>query len=242
MNGDAKQARDYLGRFYGVRANVEDVPRLPSSAARLVLEDPRAVPYLAVWVSFHHGEAPPVAVDLVAELRRIGPDAIDVQAGRLGCAVRVVRHRRFPGRRELVWRCPDCRKGTRFLYVHRVSVWGIVPTGPGCARCRELRWSSQGRPLGSFARAMRGGAARAPLPRHPWEPVAVGTRAALEERFPGLLALVAVGPTGRAVRRPTARDLEVIRRHVAAMPAKLARLEAHVSRLEQRTHGGNFHP
>ena len=228
MNGAKKQARDYQGRFYGVRANVEDVPRLPSSAARLVLEDPRAVPYLAVWTSHHFGEG--VAVDLVAELRRIAPDVVDVQAGRFGCAVRVVRHRRFSGRRELAWLCPGCGRGTRFVYVYRVSEWGIVPAVPGCARCRRLLWSSQGRPIGPLARAFRGGAVRAPLPRHAWEPVAVGTRAALEKSQPGLLGLVEIGATGRAVRRPTMRDLEVIRRHLAAMPAKLARLEARIHR------------
>lgn len=226
MNGAKEQARDSDGRFYGVRANVEDLPRLRSSAARLVLEDPRAVPYLAVWTSWHYGEALPVAVDLVAELRRIGPGILDVKAGRNGFTVRVTHHARFLGRRELAWRCPDCGKGTRFLYVHRVSPWGITPTVPGCARCRRLLWSSQGRPIGPLARAFRGGAARVPLPRQPWEPVAVGTRAALEKRYPGLLALVAVGETGRAVRRPTMRDLEVIRRQVAAIPAKLERLRA----------------
>lgn len=228
VNGARGQARDSEGRFYGVRANVEDVPRLPSSAARLVLEDPRAVPYFAVWTSYHHGEG--VAVDLLARLQRHGPDAVEVETPRLRFAVHVVSHARFPGRRELAWRCPDCGRGTRFVYVHRVSPWGITPSVPGCARCRRLRWSSQGRPIGSFARVMRGGAARAPFPRHPWEPVAVGTRAALEKRFPGLLGLVEIGATGRAVRRPTMRDLEVIRRYVAAMPAKLARLEARIHR------------
>lgn len=230
VNGAKEQARDYEGRFYGLRANTEDVPRLPSSAARLVLEDPRAVSYLAVWTSYHYGEALPVAVDLVAELRRIGPGVLDVRTGRGGFTVHVVSHRRFAGRRELAWRCPDCGKGTRFLYVHRVSPWGVTPTVPGCARCRRLLWSSQGRPIGSLARAFRGGAARAPLPRLAWEPVAVGTRAALEKRYPGLLALVAVGPTGRAVRRPTMRDLEVIRRKVAAMPARLEKLRAGIRR------------
>jgi len=234
MNGAAAQVRDFHGRYAGVRANVEDVPRLPAAAARAVLEDPRAVVYLAVWTSYHYGEVPPVAVDLVAELRRRGPNIVDVQGLRFGFAVHVTRHARFRGRDELAWLCPDCGKGTRFLYLHRVSPWGIVPTVHGCARCRRLLWSSQGRPIGPLARALRGGAARAPLPRLAWDPVAVGTPAALERRYPGLLALVAAGATGRAVRRPTMRDLEVIRRQVAAMPARLARLEARPHRREHR--------
>lgn len=228
MNGTAVQARDYRGRWDAIRANVEDVPRLPSAAARLVLEDPRNVPYLAVWTSYHYGERD--AVDLVARLRRRAPDVVEVETHRLAFAVHVVQHRRFAGRLELVWRCPDCGKGARYLYVHRVSTWGVVRAIPGCARCRRLRWSSQGRPIGSFARAMRGGAARAPFPRHPWDPLAVGTPEALRRSHPGLLALVDVGVTGRAVRRPTMRDLESIRSYLAKMPAKLARLRAGIHR------------
>lgn len=230
VNGDAKQARDSRGRFEGMRANVEDLPRLPAAAARLVLEDPRAVPYLAVWTSYHYGEVRPVAVDLVAELRRRGPDVVDVQGLRFGFPVHVTRHARFRGRQELVWKCPDCGKGTRFLYLHRVSPWGISPAVPGCTRCRRLRWSSQGRPIGPLARARRGGRRRAPIACPPWEPIAVGTREALGRSHPGLLGLVDIGVTERAVRRPTARDLEVIRRQVAAMPARLERLRASIRR------------
>ena len=226
MNGAAAQVRDYHGRYAGVRANVEDVPRLPAAVARAVLEDPRAVVYLAVWASHHYGEVPSLAVDLVAELRRIGPGVLDVKTGRNGFTVRVTRHARFRGREELAWLCPDCGKGTRFLYVHRVSAWGVSPSVPGCARCRRIRWSSQGRPLGPLARALRGGRARSPLPRVTWEPVAVGTRDALMRRLPGLLGLAARGASGRAVRRPTLRDLETIRRQLAVIPAKLERLRA----------------
>lgn len=229
MNGDAVQARDSRGRFAGFRANVEDVPRLPAFAARLVLEDPRAEPYLAVWTSYHYGEVRPFAVDLVAKLRRRGPDVVDVQGLRFGLAVHVTRHPRFRGRREVVWRCPDCGKGTRFLYLHRVSPWGIVPALPGCVRCRRLRWSSQGRPISSLVRAFRGRSDRAPLPRSPWEPLAVGTHAALVRSHPGLLELVDIGVSGWAVRRPTARDLEVIRRQIPAISVRLERLRASLS-------------
>jgi putative ABC transport system substrate-binding protein len=39
------------GRFSGPRANAECVPRLPTFAARWVLEDPRRRPYLVFWTS-----------------------------------------------------------------------------------------------------------------------------------------------------------------------------------------------
>ena len=43
--------RDTAGRFAGPRANVEQVPRLPTFPARWVLEDPRRRPYLVFWTS-----------------------------------------------------------------------------------------------------------------------------------------------------------------------------------------------
>lgn len=43
------------GRFFGRRVNLEYVPLLPAGAVRWVLEDPREIPYLLVWV--RDGEA-----------------------------------------------------------------------------------------------------------------------------------------------------------------------------------------
>src|SRR5438132_13103142 len=44
-----RHRRDELGRFTGARINVEDIPRLPTFAARWALEDARGRPYIVVW-------------------------------------------------------------------------------------------------------------------------------------------------------------------------------------------------
>jgi hypothetical protein len=44
------------GRFFGRRVNLEYVPLLPAGAVRLVLLDPRKIPYLLVWRSERDGE------------------------------------------------------------------------------------------------------------------------------------------------------------------------------------------
>src|SRR5947209_6051748 len=45
------------GRFFGRRVNLEYVPLLPAGAVRLVLLDPRNIPYLFAWRSKRDGEA-----------------------------------------------------------------------------------------------------------------------------------------------------------------------------------------
>ena len=44
-----KRARDWGGRFIGPRVNCERVPALPACVVRLVLDDPRGIPYLLIW-------------------------------------------------------------------------------------------------------------------------------------------------------------------------------------------------
>src|SRR5882724_1373162 len=44
-----ERRRDQFGRFSGARTNVEDMPRLPTFAARWTVEDRRGRPYIVFW-------------------------------------------------------------------------------------------------------------------------------------------------------------------------------------------------
>ena len=220
MNGETAQARRE-GRFYGLRVNVEDVPRLPAYVARYVLEDPRARPYLVTWTDRRIGENETVALALRVEPQEGG--LVRFRTRGLEAIAGTVRVPIPGGRAALLWRCPLCARARRFLYLGRISSWGLGVARPGCARCNGLRWSSQGRPLGRG----RGG----PLPRRPWDPVAVvSSPAALEAIDSRLPELLRAGPTGRTLRVPTARDLEGIRKSIRRISGKLAALEARFRR------------
>ncbi len=213
--------RDLAGRFYGPRVNVEDVPRVPSTVARHVLEDPRRRPYLAVWAAFEL-RVPRVAlaVQVMPEGERVRFEAPGIH----GYASTVRRPIPCSGS-ALFWRCPDCGNATRFLYLHRVGAHGLRPAGPGCAACSGLRWSSQGRPAGAVARALRG-KGRPPLPRQPWDPAAVVSSPEVLKRVnPGLAFLLELGVTGRVPRRPTVRDAEALRGAVVKARRWLSALE-----------------
>lgn len=223
-----RAVRDFEGRFYGLRMNVEDVPRLPASVARYVLEDRRARPYLVVWTDSVFGEGERVGLALRAEPRDGG--RVRFLAPNVDETVGTVRVPIPGGRAALLWRCPTCGVPRRFLYVHRLSPWGLRSGSLGCARCNRLRWNSQGRFLGDFARAMRGGR-RLPLPRYTWDPAAVvSSPAVLETIAPELSALLSVPHTGRAPRHPTARNRETVGRALGRISANLAALEARFRR------------
>lgn len=221
---ETEQTRNAEGRFHGLRVNAEDVPRLPAYVARYVLEDPRVRPYLVAWTDQRYGERERVA--LAVRVEPLEGGRVRFLAPGLEDGVGTVRVPIPGGRAALLWRCPACGVPRRFLYPHRLTTWGLVSGRMGCARCNRLRWSSQGRPLGSFARAMRGGR-RCPLPRHPWDPVVVASSpSVLEENAPELAALLLERPTGRALRVPTARDLEGFERALRRISANVAALEA----------------
>ncbi len=224
------QTRDEGGRFHGLRVNVEDVPRLPAYVAHYVLEDPRARPYLVTWTDQRYGEGERVALAVRVEPREGG--RVRFLAPGLRETVGTVRVPIPGGRAALLWRCPLCGKARRFLYFHRVTGWGLYGGRAGCARCNGLRWSSQGRVIGELARAMRGAWRRCPVPRRPWDPAAVvSSPAVLETIAPELSALLLLErPTGRALRVPTARDLESVRKGIGRISANLARLEARIDR------------
>lgn len=140
MGPIASRLRDTVGRFTSPtgrdRVDLESICRLPSSAARLVLEDPWRRPHLAIWASLEDECEPDVMLRLERageDLVRLTSDAVDV-----GVQVRVTR-RRGPGNLVTVlWGCPSCGGTRRFLYVD-------IGMSPRCRGCARLRWASEGR-------------------------------------------------------------------------------------------------
>lgn len=226
MNGEgAKKARkpdqerDPLGRFSGPRLNVEEIPRLPTFPARWLLDDPRGRPYLVAWPSSTAPGSPAFALRLERESGSLH-DVRLVFADGTTQTLEVSWRSAPAGGEVIVFVCPECRRGTRYLYFHTAAAFGPAPEPPAlgqarCRRCLGLRWSTQGKRRDPLARAAarivaeETGRARAPYPRRPWDPVAVSSPALLTqarlERAPRLVEpLVGPGaPTASASRRRT---------------------------------------
>ena len=123
-----------------LRANVDDVPRLPSFPATWVLEDPRRRPYLVFWTAAD-GDIPWALKMAPTE----DPDAVLVtleggQTQRLTIVRRPMPQ--GPGT-AFFYHCPTCRKPRRYLYRLSLSLTGLVDYfGLQCQRCAGLRFRS----------------------------------------------------------------------------------------------------
>ncbi len=190
MNG-TEPARGANGRFRGGRrVNVESVPRLPIFPVAWTLADPRGRPYFAFWTGLDG------ALSYVLRLERTedgGAVRLTTPRGE-SFRVRIIR-RPMPRRGGIgiLFRCPNCDRPKRFLYLLSVVDRSLVAyQGPRCQACAGLRWASQGIYLGVFGRgfraAMAGGQGRRlPYPRHPWDPRAVPDPRTLMAEFPDQL-------------------------------------------------------
>jgi hypothetical protein len=162
--------RDRLGRFEPKRPdterfNVEDLPRLPTRAALLVLRDPWRRPHLALWESRWGPDSEPA---YMLRIELAGRDLVRL-TGRLddpGIHARVVA-RRGPGNLvNSLWQCPRCQRAGRFLYFH-----GRM--GPRCRACAGLRFASEGRYMTVCSRALTQWFEGPVVERDPWNPVAI---------------------------------------------------------------------
>jgi len=169
----------YDGRFFGRRVNCERVPTLPAWAVRRVLDDPRKIPYLLIWLSDRDG-LPREAL----RVTHLGPppylpqgDSIELK--RTDGSVSHIRALKRPlprnGGFDTLLACPICCALKRALY-------GWEANGPNtnsarssqwqCLRCARLRFASEGGALLIRSRGMLGllfGVGHSPRP-DPWYP------------------------------------------------------------------------
>ena len=153
------QIRRNGGRFYGFRVNCEQVPMLPASTVRAVLDDPREIPYFMVWKSRVSNEikqavrlARSVASSNLSKVESVEIKRPDGNA----VAVHLVWRRQPHGGRVLLLKCSRCGKPCRALYGAGVGddghVYVVRRADWECRTCCTLRYSSEGGAL-----VMRGG-------------------------------------------------------------------------------------
>jgi hypothetical protein len=154
-----KQIRRNAGRFYGFRANCEQVPLLPAWAVRCVWDDPRKIAYLLVWRSRRDHKVKEAVRVARFNSQADPPEPGSVEIKRTdGCVVRIfLAWRSLPhGGNSLLLRCWRCTKACRALYGVKVRDDGHFGTRRAyweCHRCAGLRYSSEGGAL-----LIRGGA------------------------------------------------------------------------------------
>ena len=111
--------RGWNGRFHGFRENCEQVPMLPASTVREVLDDPRMIPYLMVWKSRMDGEvkqAVRVARSIpLTNLTEVESVEIKWTDGNT-VPVHLVWRPQPHGGRVLLLRCSRCGRPHRSLY------------------------------------------------------------------------------------------------------------------------------
>src|SRR5215472_2854183 len=170
------------GRFNGYRVNCEQVPLLPASSVREVLDDPRMIPYLIVWKS-RMGDEVRQAVRLARSVPLTNPSEVESVEikwtdGNI-VPIHLVWRRQPHGGRALLLRCSCCGRPRRGLYgagmgddgrfyVARRANWE-------CRECAGLRYSSEGGALvmrgGPISRLLGRPVPDIPSPRpEPWLP------------------------------------------------------------------------
>ncbi len=201
LGPDCREAtRDWDGRFFGTRFNVEQVPRLPTFPARWALEDPRERPYLVFWTTEGGSLCYPLRIQRID-----GGKAVGVTKPSGASQPIEIMRRPSPSRTGtmILYRCPKCEKPRRYLYRLAPSGGRLVDCfGLQCQGCAGFRWASQGRYrnkaerrlFGSFA-TIYGNAFLPTLPRSPWDPRAISDPRMAVNEFPD--DLLEAGRAGR---------------------------------------------
>lgn len=143
--------RRYDGRFCGFRINCETVPVLPALAVRMVLDDPRRVPYLFLWQGRMDGEIKE-AVRVARSILWTQPgqaEAVEIKRTDGSIVPTYLQWRWQPhGGRSLLLRCWRCQRPSRALYGAGVGDDGryymVRRADWECRRCAGLRYSSEG--------------------------------------------------------------------------------------------------
>ncbi len=190
------QIRRDAGRFYGYRVNCEQVPMLPASTVREVLDDPRMIPYLMVWKSRMDGEVKQaVRVSRSAPLTNLSEvDSVEIKwTDGNTVPVHLVWRPQPHGGRVLLLRCSRCGRPHRSLYGAGVGDDGRFYTvrraNWECLECAGLRYASEGGALLIRSRGRLGrlfGVGRIARPE-PWLPyVLASPMDAIAAGFAGL--------------------------------------------------------
>lgn len=189
MEKSGSRLRDSDGRFCGGRINLESVPRLPASAVRFALEDPRPTPYLFVWVNADGGivEALRVAREGPEEILP-GQEWVSIRpANRAGQVVVALRVHRLPlprnGGKAMFVECPACHSVRRHLYARSRVGRSRIRELWRCRPCSGLRYSSEGVYVDSFARFV---GLRSPFVDGPWDPEVFSSPSRASGRFESL--------------------------------------------------------
>ena len=139
------------GRFFGRRVNCEYVPMLPASVVRLVLSDPRDIPYLLVWRREGGGE-----VKEAVRVIRLGPppylpEGNSIEVKRTDGSVSHIRvlKQTLPRNTgyDVLLACPHCCSLRRALYGWEAAgqyTNSAQTASWKCRVCARLRYSSEG--------------------------------------------------------------------------------------------------
>src|SRR5271156_3631354 len=159
-----RHVRGWHEYFSGYRVNCESVPRLPASAVRWMIEDPRKIPYLLVW-RWRNEESTEEAVRL--SVSETSGDRVDMKRVNGSWQATKTIWRQLPrnGGRALLLVCPGCESPHRYLYGWRLWPPSVLRCSWICRYCAGLRYCSEGAYLSSRMRSM-GGYPRTP----PWDP------------------------------------------------------------------------
>jgi hypothetical protein len=143
--------RNWRQQFLGFRLNCESVPILPAWVVRLVLEDPRKIPYLLVWKSQWDGQIKD-AVRVARYVPRTNlheAESVEIKRTDGSTVPAYLAWRWQPrGGRSLLLRCWQCQRPSRALYGAKVGDDGRYYVARRadweCRRCAGLRYSSEG--------------------------------------------------------------------------------------------------
>src|SRR5262245_12385896 len=107
------------GRFFGCRLNCEEIPALPVSIVRQVLEDYGDEPHLLIWRNSWDGQVEEVATINRGLVPRCFSEAEAVEVRRPNCITDLYVFRRpLPrnGGNDAFLECPVCNNLSRALY------------------------------------------------------------------------------------------------------------------------------
>jgi len=187
--GNKTRARGADGRFHGGRrVDVESVLRLPTFPVAWALADPRRRPDFVFWTGLDDTLAYVIRLERTEERGTVQLRTPEGESFPVGLLRRPMPRR---GGKAIFFLCPWCGHPRRFLYLRSLVLNRLVSyQGPRCPACAGLRWSSQGRYIGAFARTFIWGIAdgrpvrRLPYARHPRDPGAVSDPQLVMAEFP----------------------------------------------------------